>query len=391
MLVALALAVLATSACALLAIPADASAAARKVRLDAKLERTPVIVRHDYRRLPPIGRRGAMGANLTTSGFSLASQQLGSYYVRAGLIRRSPRLIKRGFKAFNYAFRRQQPDGSFGPRQVEDYAFFVEAVSHSGLLVRSSRYGRRFAGRIRRYERDVRRATSYMIAPAPWAAFQGRNSSYTHTGYSVGSALALARKFTGRRELERFGRSAVRLSLSRQRRNGVNPELGGYDVRYQMAGIAYAERFAVYFPDGRLARRIERMTNRGLRWMSGRVAGNGYIRWQGSSRSCRERSSNGSAKTPGYAHAIRGFAYWAALEGRPRLMQDARRMHRYSTQVGGDSLCGPKKNVRRGGGNRGGGRGGGGGGFDDLLEEGLPGLPQLPPPLPPRLAQDLYE
>jgi hypothetical protein len=128
------------------------------------------------------------------------------------------------------------------------------------------------------------------------------------------------------------------------------------------------------------------MTNRGLRWMSGRVAGNGYIRWQGSSRSCRERSSNGSAKTPGYAHAIRGLAYWARLQGRPGLMRDARDIHRYSTQVSGDSLCGPKKKIRKGG-NRGGGGGGRGGGFDDLLEEGLPDVPLLPP----RLAQDLYE
>lgn len=357
--------------------PAEAGARPSGARLDIQLERTKPIVRHEYRSLPRIGRRGAVGANRGSGGFRLSHQMLGDRWVRAGLIRRKPRLIRRGFRAFDYAFRRQASDGTWGYRQVEEYAFFVEAVAHSGLLVRASRYAGRFRGKLHSYARRTRRASSYMVASGPYGEFAYRNRSYTHSGYVVGTALTLAARFTGRSRLRRHGQRAVKLALSRGRGNGVNPELGGYDVRYQMAGISYAQRYRVYFPRGRLARRVDRMTIRGIRWMQRRVARNGYIRWRGSSRACRELSSDGEPKTPGYHYAIRGFAYWGKLKRRPGLIRKARHMDRYSRRFGGRALCGKKRQVRSGrDGDRKrrrdrGGRGDGDG-LGGLLDETLP-------------------
>lgn len=320
----------------------DALAAQRPAKLDLRLERTPVIVRNSYRQLPPIGKKGQMGANLRGGGFALSHQQYGDLYVRAGLIHGRRKLIKRGFRAFDYAFRRQRDNGSFPEDQAEGYAYFVEAVAHSVLLVRSSRYANRFDRRMDRYVRRLRRASVHMVAPDAWGAFAGRNRSFTHTGYVMGTALAMTARLTHERKLERYGRDAVRMALDNQRPNGINPELGGYDVRYQMVGLSYAERFRVYFPTGGLRRKVQRMTNRGIKWMAPRVDSDGYINWNGSTRTCVEIGSNGRPKSPGYSYAVRGFAYWGAFKQRPGLIDKAEAaQHYFETHEG--SICGRKQ------------------------------------------------
>lgn len=332
---------------------------ARKARLDLRLERTPVIVKSDYTRLPPMGKRGQLGLNRVDGApFFLAHQQLGDLYVRAGIIRERKRLVKRGLKAFDYAFRRQRRNGGFGRIQTEEYAFFVEAVAHSVLLLEQTRYGKNNRRKLADYRRNLRRAARRMVAPAAWSAFKHRNASYTHTGFTVGAALAEAGLVTGQRSFIRRARTAIRLGLSRQRRSGANPELGGYDVRYQMAGIAYAERWSVYFPRGPLARRVRRMVSHGLKWMSKRVDRDGWIDYRGSSRTCRERNTNGESKTPGYSYAIRGFAYWGALTHSKKHSKEARRAYSYLRhRQRGRSLCSSKGPVSR---HRRHGRGGGG-------------------------------
>jgi hypothetical protein len=355
------------------AAPGDAAAKPRKAKLDLILERTPVLAKDAYKRLPPMGKRGAMGGNLEGSSFEVADQNLGDLYVRAGLVYRNRKLIKRGFRAFDYAFKRQRGDGSLPEDQTEGYAFFVQAVAHSALLMRKTKYKRTFRGKLRRYEERLERAAVHMIAPSAWAGFKSRNPRYTHSGYTTGTALTLTGKLGHSRTLVRYGRRAIKQALDNQRRNGVNPELGGYDVRYQMAGLLYAERYRVYFPGGKLTRRVERMTNRGLKWMKRRVAGNGYIKWRGSSRACRELNSNGNPKTPGYAFAVRGFAYWGALNRREGLIKTARSIDRYAHYAPGDTLCTSKKKIKprrkrgRDRGGRGGDGGGPGGGLIDRL------------------------
>ncbi len=205
-----------------------------------------------------------------------------------------------------------------------------------------------------------------MTTRRPFAEFARRNRSYTHSGYRVAAALGLASKFTGRRSLQRYGRRAIRLALSNQRRSGVNPELGGYDVCYQTVGLVYAQPYRVYFPRGKLSRGVARMTHRGLGWMRDRVAGNGYIRWRGSTRTCREINSNGRPKTPGYSGAIRGFAYWARLHGWPEVERQAHAMHEYARRHS-DALCEGKLAMGSDGGD-----GDGGGGSDGAGGEPLP-------------------
>jgi hypothetical protein len=341
---------LALAAASVLALGAPgASAAPRKAKLDLQLERTPVIIRDSYRRLPSIGPRGQMGKNQERGcPFSLSHQQLGDLYVRAGIIHGKPALIKDGFRAFDYAFRKQRDNGSFPADQTEEYGFFVEAVAHSVLLLRGTPYRDDFRRKLKSYEHRLRRAAPHMIAPDAWSGFRQRNRGYTHSAYVVGTALAMTGELTSRSKFKRYGREAIRLGLKRQRKSGMNPELGGPDVRYQMAGIVYAERFRVYFPDGKLKRRVERMVNRGLRWMDGKIDGDGWINPRGSTRACKERSGfcleggeKGQVKSPGYDNAIRSFAYWGALKERERLLALARAMQRYERNA--SDLCGPKE------------------------------------------------
>lgn len=320
------------------------AAEAGRAAQDLALERTEVIVEHDYRRLPRVGPDGEMGFNrLGTSTFSVAHQQHGDLYIRAGIVRDDPSLIKQGFKAFDYAFTHQRSDGSFpDAEQAEEYAFFLGAVAHSIFLLRETAYAERYDRRLRRYVRKLRAAVPRVIEAQAWADFSYRNRFYTHSAYVMGSALTLTGLLTRQKETRRYGKRAIRMGLERQLEDGINPELGNYDVRYQMVGLTYAERFAVYFRRSKLAARVANMIDRGLSWMEPRIDDDGWINWYGSTRACREISpTSGKPKSPGYAFSIRGFAYWGVFRGRPALVNEAESAHRYAARA--EDLCGPKE------------------------------------------------
>jgi hypothetical protein len=336
--------VLLTSLSVLLVLP-EAALAGLAAR-DLALERTNVIVEHDYRELPRMGPAGEMGFNLTgSSTFSVSHQQLGDRYIRAGIVRDEPAIIEQGFDAFAYAFSRQRADGTFPDAdQPEEYAFFVEAVAHSVLLLRETRYGERYERRLDRYVRRLTDTVPHMTGTQAWADFRYRNRFYTHSAYVMGSALTLTGALAGSNETKRYGRKAIRMGLERQSESGISPELGGYDVRYQMAGLTYAQRFPVYFPRSGLAPRVTTMISQGLRWMAPRIDTDGWIDWYGSTRACREVSgTTGKPKTPGYAFSVRGFAYWGAFVNEPSLVHEAEAVHRYADRA--EELCGPKETV----------------------------------------------
>jgi hypothetical protein len=340
---------------ALALLPADArgdglrDSGLERAELDLKLEDTHLIRQASYHGLPPIGENGEMGRNLHNPDlpFWVADQQLGDIFIRAGIVRHKRWMVERGLQAFDYAFFHQDSDGSFNTGQAEAYAFFVEAVAHSIELLRESRYAWRYEDRLKEYIPRLRSAADHMVASDAWDAFEHRNRSYTHSGYVMGTALSLTARLTGSNKLRRYGSRAIRLAVKRQCCGGVNPELGGYDVRYQAAGLVWAERYRVYFPGGRLSSRVERMIDRALEWMRPRVDRDGWIDWRGSTRTCRETNSNGNPKTPGYAFAIRAFAYWGRLTGSKGLLREANRMLDYLERHGGEaSLCGPKQSAR---------------------------------------------
>lgn len=333
----------------LIAGPAPESALAKdskpeKAELDLVLDATRAIVRHDYKKLPPIGPSGEMGVNGQEGwSFFLSHQQYGDLYVRAGIARDDGDLIERGLQAFDYAFARQQPDGSFGSIQTEHYAFFVESVAHSISMLKATSYWDDYRDRLKPYVKRLELAGRHMIEPAAWYEFKQRNADYTHSGYVVGTALALLARLTDEGVFERRAGKAIELALSRQLDDGVNPELGGYDVRYQMAGLTYAQRWLVYFPGDPLTVPVREMNGAALRWMSGRIDGDGWIDWPGSSRTCVESNTNGRLKSPGYAYAIRGYAYWGARRSKDDLVATAKRMQAYLDGRSPDSsLCEPK-------------------------------------------------
>lgn len=317
----------------------------KKAELDLVLDSTRAIRKHDYKELPPIGPAGEMGVNgRQGSSFFLSHQQYGDLYVRAGIARDDAALIERGLQAFDYAFARQQPDGSFGPIQTEHYAFFVESVAHSIAMLKATSYWDDYRARLKRYVNRLELAGRHMIEPEAWYEFKERNAYYTHSGYVVGMALGLLGRLTDEGVFDRRAAKAIELALSRQLDNGVNPELGGYDVRYQMAGLTYAQRWLVYFSGDPLAGPVREMNGAALRWMSERIDGDGWIDWTGSTRTCVETNTNGKPKTPGYAYAIRGYAYWGARRQDDDLKRTAKRMQAYLDARSRDSsLCEPEE------------------------------------------------
>ncbi|GET43231.1 hypothetical protein [Microseira wollei] len=137
-------------------------------------------------------------------------------------------------------------------------------------------------------------------------------------------------KLTGDRELINYSRQLIQQALSLQELDGVNPEKDGYDSSYQVAGVVYAQRWLIYFPNDPLAPRVTAMINKALTWAQTRILPTGEINSEGNTRTGgQETRRTGEVKQVDPRIVYRGFAYWASATGDCRWNAIARRIAQF--------------------------------------------------------------
>ncbi len=266
---------------------------------------------------------GAVGINASWDSHSsenwyIEEQRHGEDLVIGGLAKNNSQAISDGFKMFDWGFAHQADDGSFlgTGDPFHSTAFFVEAVAHTLLVLKQSKQATQYTDQIAHYEPLVHRAAQWMISPKVWERGINNDSPYTHRCYLNATALGLTGKLTGDRQLIDYAEQEITLGLSRQQKDGVNPEKGGYDSSYQMVGVSYAERFYTYFPQGSLALQVKQMINRALAWEQTRILPTGEINSEGNTRTAgQETGRSGKVKKIDTNAVIRGFDYWASVTG----------------------------------------------------------------------------
>lgn len=282
-----------------------------------------VLYRYPSGLYKPVASNGARGANITweqhqAEKWFIEEQRYGEERVIGGLLKNDEKAIQSGFKMFEWGFAHQARDGSFqGTADAfHSTSFFVQAVAHTLLVIQQSPQSKQYAQEVARYKTLVHRAARWMILPDVWKKGIKANSPYTHRRYAVAAALGLTGKLTGDQELIEFARESIDDGLSLQRQDGVNPEKGGYDSSYQMAGVVYAQRWVTYFPNDPLTARVAAMIDKALLWEQTRILPTGEISAEGNTRTAgQERGRTGKVKHPDNRLAIRGFAYWASVTG----------------------------------------------------------------------------
>ncbi|MGK7878194.1 MAG: hypothetical protein AB4426_34280 [Xenococcaceae cyanobacterium] len=276
-----------------------------------------------YYAMAPSGANGvnACWERNQTGEWYIEAQRAGEVAVIGGLIKNDLAAIEAGFKMFDWGFARQAVDGSFqrtGDR-FHSTSLFVQAVAHTLLVIQQSPQAKEYADKVAHYTPLVHRAARWMIQPEVWRRGIKHNQPFTHRRYLVAAALGLTGKLAGDRELIDYARQSIEEGLSLQRPDGVNPERGGHDSSYQMAGVIYAARWVTYLPDDPLTPRVIEMIEGALAWEESRILPSGEISSQGNTRTGGQESVRiGQVKKINQREVLRGFAYWASVTGNPR-------------------------------------------------------------------------
>lgn len=252
-------------------------------------------------------------------------QRIGARWVQIGLARRVPSLRAAGWSAFRWGFTLQRTDGSFddSPGSVLGVAFLVEAAGWAHLAERAA--GQRSTETL---------PISDLVRSARWLARRDpvRDDGvkyfrrFVHRNWVMAAALSLTGDLTGTRRLRSAANRYANRGFALQRRSGVNPEAGGYDVGYQATGLISASRFYLTCRAGKTRATTRRMIRRGARWLASRVRSDGSIAAGSSTRVGVETGLDGETKRvpPEQVAAALG---WAALVTKDR------RLERVGTKV----------------------------------------------------------
>lgn len=250
-------------------------------------------------RRQPTGIDPSGCAGLNRGGFrTIEEQRNGAGWITHGIINNVSAWKELGWKAIDLGLSYQEADGGFGRfGYYHSNNLFLEALARALLLDPLGQNSRRISG--------LARGVDWLMRP------QARGSSwddpYTHRFYIRAATFALSATLLNKNELFSEAKRWADEGLNRQRSNGTNPELGGFDVSYQMVGPLYAARYAtVVGIDDRS--NIAKMMYKACMLEGSKLLKNGDFDSRGSTRVGTE-IFGGTVKVVNYPEIFESLAY----------------------------------------------------------------------------------
>ncbi|MEM9482194.1 MAG: hypothetical protein AAGA83_00730 [Cyanobacteria bacterium P01_F01_bin.116] len=271
-------------------------------------------------------------ANGLSDIWYIEEQRFGADAIISGLIHNDQQAIDAGFQMFDWGFTQQQNDGGFLPTQdpFHSTSMFLGSVAYSLLTLQESIIGELYNDIIESYLPKLQLAGQWMIQEEVWTTGNNNNSPYTHRNYSVATTLGLTGKLTGDQTLIEYANQSIHEGLNKQLSNGVNPEKGGHDSSYQMAGALHAMRWLTHFSTDALAAGVAEMINNSLIWEESMILPSGAVSTEGNTRTNgTEITRLGKPKGINQREIIHGFAYWSSITGDKHWETNAHNIARY--------------------------------------------------------------
>lgn len=337
-------------ACLLAGLIASTLEAAEPARPTlAELDRDPLLVRAIMLRLARapdhhvrFATSGAASSNVdyeqrAGGQWFVEDQRYAGDLIEAGLIAGNAEVVQLGTKLLDWAFARQQPDGSFAGTgdPFHSTSLFVEAAARAILFARESDApeGRSLN---ERYAKRTIAAARWMIQPKVFHRGEKNNRPYTHRRWIVAAALGMAGELAHDTELASAAADSARDGLSLQQPDGVNPEKDGFDVSYQAVGLVMAARYYTVCRDTGLRARIREMLSRGLAWELGKIDAEGEVSAEGSTRIAQELSRSGKSKTIDFKAVVTALVDGARITGKREFYEAAERVARHVRWIKGE-------------------------------------------------------
>jgi hypothetical protein len=261
---------------------------------------------------------GAAGAN--THGFRwIEEQRQGAEWIVRGAAQGRADWLALGWRELDWGLGRQRADGGFDSEDAfHSTSLFVEALARACLLDPPGATYARCAG--------LRRAADWLSAPAVAAAGARGNQPYTHRRYILAAGFGQSAQVLDEPRFAARAAAWADEGLSLQQPDGTNPERGGFDAGYQMAGVLFATRYLAAGVDADRARRLGGMIGRAIALELERLRDDGSIDAEGSTRVERERARSGRTKEVPYAEITQALVFAAQLPGDPAWLDAARRI-----------------------------------------------------------------
>ncbi len=260
-----------------------------------------------------------MAWNATHQGrWLIEEQRYGFDAIVAGISYHRQDLVSRGEKILDWGFQRERADGSFDcPDRFHSASFFIEVAAHAGLLLQASDMREQNQAWVDGMKPRLHLAAAWMMRPENEGSGRAHDAPYTHRCYLDADALGETGVLLHDEEMIKRSREYIRDGLSRQDPAGFNPEKGGWDTSYHVAGLLFAMDYYTLVADDELRQQMRPMIEQGMGWLQARVRPDGTVDQTGNTRTGfgQERGPQGNLKRMSYGSAYRASYDWAMITG----------------------------------------------------------------------------
>ncbi len=274
-----------------------------------------------------VGTDGAVAINVDweakkRSSWFIEYQRYGTQLIENAIQVEDDKAIRTGILCLDWGFAKQGSDGSF-PGTGDPFhstSLFVESAARAVYLLKNyspSTYTKDstyYNGKISTYTSKLKLAGKWFMDPAVYVPGKKNDSPYTHRRYILASLLGQIGQLVSDSGMVTAAAAYATEGISLQMHsgteqitypngnvvtvdmNGVDPELGGFDVNYQDAGLLFAQRYLPYCKDSTLASNLKQTLALGMNWLINRTDNAGNIDITGSTRVGIEKNPDGTVK-----------------------------------------------------------------------------------------------
>lgn len=264
---------------------------------------------------------GLLGLNIKKISL-IEEQRFGADWIFRGIFCKKKEWVDFGWKCLDLGIKWQNEDGGFSPGYYHSNIMFTEALARALLIDPNANSDMK---RILSLQKSLQWLSSAKNARI---GIQ-QDSPYTHRWYLEANCFGIGSYVLGYdKKYSEIANNFCEFGLSQQQKNGRNPEMGGFDVSYQMYGVLCATR---YFPFAKknMQYAITKMAEDAANLELNYISDEGYVNYLSSSRVGIEKT-NGETKKPNYTEIAQAFCQLRQIDGNEKWDDAAKKIISYS-------------------------------------------------------------
>ena len=268
--------------------------------------------------------------SLKTGRWYIEQQRYGADAIVAGIVQDNEEIIERGILALEWGAKQQQIDGSFNcPENFHSTSFYVEAVAHSCILLKASKYYPKYNQRIEQLKNTIVNATNWMLRPNILEKGKKGNAPYTHRRYLLAAAIGETGVLCGNASFIAQSSLFINEGFTLQDTAGFNPEKKGYDCSYHAFGLVLAHRYFDIVANEKQRLAMVPMFEKGIKWLLSRIDEKGNINGEGNTRTGygQEKVRDGKPKGISYGSVANAILWWGIYKNDTRLQMLAEKIY----------------------------------------------------------------